>query len=494
MYINKPYQNKESILTLLDASPAMLWMTEPGSYCTYLSKRWYQYTGRTPEQDLGYGWLELVHPDDQQNVKDTFFTSTSKQKVFHSYYRILRHDGEYRWVLDSGSPHFDNMGNYLGYVGTVIDIHEQKQVENSLKQAQNRFELVANATGLGVWYCNFPCQEHFWNAKAKEHFWLPPNAEINNDIFYAHIHPDDRGIVKKSIDNAIKNRAPYDVQYRTINPSNNKEFKWIRAIGWTDGYNKENLPNRFDGITLDISSEKKVNSNLHTAVQTRDEFLSIASHELKTPLTSLKLQTQLAKLILSSPQNISNFSTEKMCQMVEKMERSINRISRFVDDILDISRITTGKLTLLREKIDLSLVVRDVVDRLSPLFLKSGNSIFLDTPSGTLGHWDPVRLEQVITNLLTNASRYGKQKPIYIKVKKIDNYAELRIKDEGYGIDKTDHERIFQRFERGSSHNEANGLGLGLYIVKEIINMHGGVIRVDSEPGKGAEFITLLPI
>ncbi len=242
-----------------------------------------------------------------------------------------------------------------------------------------------------------------------------------------------------------------------------------------------------------LTELRKIKSELEQAVQIREDFMSIASHELKTPLTSLKLQSQMRKRNLEKG-NTAAFSAEKLAKMFNGDERQIERITLLIDDMLDISRISSGKLSMSMERFDLCELVGDVVERSTEQFAAAGCPIKVDLPAPSFGNGDRFRIEQVVTNLLTNAMRYGAGKPISIRVNGSKDGTEIIVRDQGRGIAEVNHERIFQRFERAVSSDDISGLGLGLYIVKQILKAHHGSIHVESELGKGAAFIVQLPL
>ncbi|MEW6055092.1 MAG: PAS domain-containing sensor histidine kinase [Bdellovibrionota bacterium] len=253
----------------------------------------------------------------------------------------------------------------------------------------------------------------------------------------------------------------------------------------------ENLEKKVRERTEDLI---KAAERLETAVKSRDEFLSIASHELKTPLTSLKLQVQMRKRAIEKQGAQAPFTLERLRQMVEDDEKQINRLNQLVDDMLDITRITAGKLTLQTELVDLCALIQEVTDRFAPQLEAAGCQVFFDADCKVEGQWDLYRIEQVFINLLTNAMKYGAGKPIQIKVSAADGIAKLAVRDYGVGIAAEDHERIFLQFERAISASEVSGLGLGLYIVRQIVEAHGGRILLESKLGEGSLFKVELPI
>jgi PAS domain S-box-containing protein len=237
----------------------------------------------------------------------------------------------------------------------------------------------------------------------------------------------------------------------------------------------------------------RVAARLEAAVKSRDDFLSIASHELKTPLTSLKLQTQIRKRTLAK-EGGDPIPADRLRRMFEDDEKQILRLTRLVDDMLDITRIASGKLTLQPEPVDLRALVLDVVKRFAVQAAAAGCVVEVDAETDVVGRWDSYRLEQVFINLLTNAMKYGAGKPIRVSLSTRDATAVLSVHDEGVGIAPEDQERIFGQFERATSANEVSGLGLGLYIVRQIVAAHGGTIGVTSSPGRGSTFTVELPV
>lgn len=231
---------------------------------------------------------------------------------------------------------------------------------------------------------------------------------------------------------------------------------------------------------------------LRDAVRARDDFLSIASHELRTPLTPLMLRLQALER-LTEKQPDSPY-VRGVRSYLEAGGRQVSRLAALVDDLLDVSRIQQGKLRIQREDVDLVEVVREVVARFQPEAARAGCAVAVDAPPSVVGSWDPLRLEQVVDNLLSNALKYGPGKPVEIRVGAQDSVATLTVQDEGLGIPIEAQERIFRRFERAVSERNYGGLGLGLYIVRSIVEALGGEVSVRSAPGEGAAFTVTLPL
>jgi PAS domain S-box-containing protein len=227
------------------------------------------------------------------------------------------------------------------------------------------------------------------------------------------------------------------------------------------------------------------------AIRLRDEFLSIAGHELKTPLTALDLQLQS---LLAAVTRGASRQPQRLEERLRKTISQSRRIGRLVHELLDVSRITSGRLVLEPETLDLAQLVREIIERHASELARAGSEISLEVEGETVGAWDPSRLDQVVSNVLSNAIKYGCGKPIDVRVKGRDGSVCVSIRDRGIGIAPEHHSKIFQRFERAVSERNYGGLGLGLWIVREIVQAHGGRVGFESSPAVGSTFFIELPV
>ncbi|WP_437275219.1 AAA family ATPase [Sorangium sp. So ce375] len=229
------------------------------------------------------------------------------------------------------------------------------------------------------------------------------------------------------------------------------------------------------------------------AIERRNEFLLVASHELKTPLTSLKMQAHLLARLLPQLQR-AEVAPERIDAAIQVLDRQIARLAHLVNELLDVTRVNAGRISLTRAPVDLAALAREALERMRQPLADARCRTQVDLEGPVVGDWDASRIEQVFINLLSNAMKYGAGAPIHVIVRREGERALLVVRDHGIGISEADQARIFERFERAVAVRNFGGLGLGLYIVRWIVASHGGTIRVESEPGAGATFIVELPL
>lgn len=232
---------------------------------------------------------------------------------------------------------------------------------------------------------------------------------------------------------------------------------------------------------------ERVNAELQEAVRARDAFLSVAAHELRTPIGALRLQTQM---LVRRKEGIADDLRDKL----GRIDRQTLRLNRLIDNLLEVSRIAAGRLQPELERVDLGALAREVASRGEDDLRRANCTLHIETDEGVIGEWDPMRLEQVVSNLLSNAAKYGAGKPVELEVKRRGQFAHIVVRDHGIGIAPEDQPRIFERFERLVSRRQGGGLGLGLWIARQITEAMGGTIRLVSALGSGSMFVVELPL
>lgn len=492
-------ENEARFRSLTEVMPQLVWVADGEGKVIYFNENWPRVTGTTLKENLGNGWLNVLHPEDRINTLLNWNETLQMKNNSAAEYRLRMADGTYRWHVSRAIPIKDDQDKIVRWVGTTTDIEDQKLARDlALYEKQQMYTLfeqapVAIVVLLGPEYhlelVNEPARKFFPNRTVLGERLADVLPELETQGIIAmldEIYNTGKGtfLSSRSIqlikENGSIDEIFADLFYEPIKDAN----------GLVTG-----ILNMCVEVTEQVKARRFAEEKEHKleeALISRDQFLSIASHELKTPLTSLKLQAQLTlrSLELNRP-----ITLERQISMANQTSDLVGRLTRLIDDMLDVSRIRTGKLKLDKSEHDLGDIVREVVFRMSILFEAAGIPVpSIKVKDQLIGEWDRFRLEQVIGNLLTNAIRYGRGSPVRITLARDDAKAILSVKDEGYGIGEEDLTRIFGRFERAINSAEVSGLGLGLFISKEIVESHGGKIWVESERGKGSTFYVELPI
>lgn len=303
-------------------------------------------------------------------------------------------------------------------------------------------------------------------------------------------HTDDLLRVREQWMGSVETGQDYEIEYRLRRKDGVYRWHLGRAVRIGTGDRV-----RWFGTATDIEDQKRAQALAEHAVRLRDEFVSIASHELKTPLTSLRLQLQVIQIRARRGEQIG---PPELLHKLDGVAEDIGRLDRLVDSMLDISRASEGRLQVVPEEVDLGALVQQVVGRFQVEAERAGTQIDVqvDRARGPLVRVDRVRLDHVVTNLLSNALKYGAGKPVFIRIHQPRVEGEpvyMQVVDQGIGIAPADQGRIFERFERAVSDRHYGGFGLGLWIVRQYLQAMGGQVTVHSAPGQGATFTVALP-
>ena len=447
-------------------------------------------------------WYEHIHPEDREAVVSGIHAVIDKGgENWSKEYRFRCADGSYKYVFDRGFA-IHAGGRPVRMLGAMQDVTARRAAEEALLKSQERLQLVLDSSKFGLWYCDLPFDVLNWSDLTKTHFWLPPDATVTIDDFYQIIHPEDREKTRTAIDASIENRTHYDVEYRTVNPADGR-FKWIRAVG-RGFYDKHNNPYRFDGITIDITDEKQVQTEreqlllseknaraeAERANRLKDDFLATLSHELRTPLSSILGWSRLLKE--------RQIDAEQTARAIETIERNARSQAQLIEDILDVSRIISGKLRLNVRPVDLSSVIEMAIESVRPAADAKGIHLQRVLDSGVMISGDADRLQQVVWNLLSNAIKFTpRDGHVQIKCARVGSHVEVTVADNGAGIDAETLPFIFERFRQSDSSTTRThgGLGIGLAIVRHLVELHGGLVQATSEGlNKGAVFNLMFPI
>ena len=429
------------------------------------------------EEVIGKNLWE-IHP----HLRDTEFHSAYHRSMNERVVVDVRsyYPAQDKWYHTSSYP-LDE-----GIAVSFTDITVRQKAEEARALSDERFHTLTEAMPQMVWITDSEGLATYFNSQ-----WFLRTGttfEQNSGAGWLKvIHPDDRETVEEAW-KAAQSDGTYEVEYRVR--MSDGLYRWHIARGVATLSDDRKIKQWF-GTTTDIDGQKLIQGELEKAVKGRDEFLSIASHELKTPLTVMKLQTHLARRFLKDE---SGSLKNRIENVTSNIDHNIGRLTRLVDDMLDISRLEHGKFNLEFEKNNLKTILDDAVEQMSSFLKDSGCALEYVSGEDIILTVDKFRIEQVLINLLTNAVRYGKGKPVRVECQRLKDKVLITVRDQGPGIAEEDQLRIFNRYERAVNPNEVSGLGLGLFIVKNIIELHHGQITVKSELSRGTEFVIELPL
>jgi PAS domain S-box-containing protein len=415
---------------------------------------------------------ELVHPEDRERFAAELKELQSEGSVTIDH-RLLRRDGAVLWLstLVRLEPRLEGTGRELR--GLSIDVTRQKGVEETLALlARASAELSAP---LDV--------EQILEDLLR--LCVPELAEAGAAV----VDDDEEAGLKAARctrGDQPSERPPLSIPLVLEGRPAGRLDLWS-AGGFDDAHALllEEIARR----AAQAIHNALLYASAQEAVAHRDEFLSVASHELKTPLAPLKIQLQSCR---RRAEELADGAP--LVKKLDVAERQVDRLHMLVNSLLDVSRIRAGRLELELEEVDLAALVDEVASRFQAELAKKNVELKLETDGTVRGRWDRSRLDQVVSNLLNNGIKYGCGKPIEISVRRVGDRAVLGVRDQGIGIAQGDTDRIFNRFERAVTSQTAGGLGLGLYISQQIVRAHGGEIRVETGAGDGSRFVVELPL
>jgi PAS domain S-box-containing protein len=428
-------------------------------------------------------YLKVVHPEDlyihQQAHKRALETGNLQYEL-----RLVWPDKSIRWIRVKGKVIYEG-GHAVRLLGTVLDITEQveaKQEQQKLiKLVSDSEELLRNITSAvptGLWTADADGSVTYINQTWIEWTGMPYEAHLGRGWINGLVK-DDRRMIASNLIQAARSRAVFEVEFRFHHVD--EKIHWAVASG-SPQYNEEGEFTGYIGALVDITDLKHLQ-------QQKDDFIGIASHELKTPVTSIKAYTQvLERMMLKS-------GKERDAELIRKLDSQVNRLTKLIEDLLDVTKLNSGKLQFNDRHFDFNELVRELLEDLQRT---TENHLLIPKLAPTvIVFGDRERIGQVITNLITNSIKYSPNADkIIIKSAVVGNDIQLCVKDFGIGIPEANLNRVFEQFYRvsGEMQHTFPGLGLGLYITSEIIKRENGKIWVSSQEGKGSTFCFSLPL
>ncbi len=500
-------ESEEQFRNMADNAPVMVWVTDSTSYCTYLSRSWYEFTGQTEETGLGLGWLNAVHPEDFEESKAIFLTANERYESFRLEYRLRSKDGEYRWAIDVASPWFGVDGQFKGFIGSVIDISDRKQTEAVLQESEELKRRILESSKDCIKVLTLEGRFLYLNTGGLHLLEIDDPTSVLNAQWLDFWQGEDYQSAKAALAAA---KAGNDGQFQGYASTAKGNLKWWDVIV-TPIRDASGRVAQLLSISRDITKQKQADlvreqllkreqaarEDAERASRIKDEFLAVLSHELRSPLNPILGWTQLL-------QN-GKLDSAHQINALDAIERNAKLQAQLIEDLLDISRIMQGKLTLTATPVSLAFVIAAAVETVRLAADAKKIQITLDfDPDVAPVSGDAARLQQVVWNLLTNAVKFtnnGGQVTAQLRRVAAEGnlgfaMAQIRVIDTGKGINPQFLPHVFEHFrqEDGSTTRQFGGLGLGLAIVRQIVELHGGTVTVESGGEyQGATFIVQLP-
>jgi PAS domain S-box-containing protein len=445
-------------------------------------------TGYSEAELLAMTVDELNHPDDRERDRKLFERLSPGESTYEIEKHYVRKDGTIISVLVTGNLVCDPRGRPVRVFAIIQDVSRRRQAEEALRKSEERLRLATLTGKVGLWEWDIlnnhvTWTESLYGIHGLEHEEFIPTVEG----FAALVHPDDRDFVAKAIERTLASGAPYELTFRAIKPGGQVIWLFTNASVLRDGAK----PVRMVGATADVTELKGAEETLRQSDRRKDEFLATLAHELRNPLAPIRNGLRILRL--------GRANSAGHDQILEMMERQLSNLVRLVDDLLEVSRITSGKIELRKETVDLAAVVRSAVETVGPLVESRHQKLDVRlSPEPVLLEADAVRLAQVVANLLNNAAKYTEEGgQICLTAQREGDTAMVRVRDTGAGIPAEMLPQVFGLFmqtDRTMGRSQG-GLGIGLPLVKSLVQLHGGSVEAHSEgPGRGSEFVIRLPL
>lgn len=514
-------QSQERLSLALRSAQAGMWQWFTADNRTLWSDENFRLLGYEPGcvPSTYENWINAVHPDDRAMAQQTVNQAMETQNPLYCEYRVCLPDGSERWLADLGQLTYDAEGKPDGMIGIQIDITQRKQAEIALQQSQDRLGLAMEAAGMGSWDWDIQTGQVYWSPNLERLFGMAPGSfDGRYETVMEMIYPDDRPWVQQAIHRAIDEHQSYNIEFRFIQPDGT--IRWAVGRGQVF-YSATGAPLRMIGIDLDISERKRVEAErarllereqaarqqAESASRMKDEFLAIVSHELRSPLNGILGWARLLRTRRLEPGTVE--------KALASIERNAQAQTQLIEDLLDISRIIRGTVRLNLRPVNLIPIIQAALDTVRPT-AETKSIQLLGQLNGSVGlvAGDAERLQQIIWNLLSNAIKFtpiGGRVEVRLghreggrRAEHLETapslpplYARISVIDTGQGIRPDFLPHVFDRFRQADSTTTRSqgGLGLGLAIVRSLVELHGGTVWAESiGEGQGTTFIVELPL
>ncbi|MBC7772647.1 MAG: PAS domain S-box protein [Pyrinomonadaceae bacterium] len=615
-------ESEQRFRFMADAAPVLIWVSDTAKSATWFNKRWLDFVGRTMEQETGQGWTQNLHPDDREQYLTNYAAAFDARKTFRMEYRMKHRDGHYRWLLDNGVPRYEQDGQFAGYIGSCVDITDQKIAMLTVRNRESQLQLVADHAPVLIAHCGTDLQYKFVNKNYASRFGLTPQDIIGRTIpevvgaaaYVAFERYVARALAGEAVE--FETEIPYevggpqfmhasyvperDVDGRVVgfvaaiaNVTERKKSEeasgrlaaiiessedaiiskrldgiitsWNKSAEKMFGYQASEAVGRHisliiplerrseedeviarlrggesiehfetvrqakDGRRLNISlsvspvrdsagrvtgaakvarditermqaeaererllaSERSARADAERGGRLKDEFLATLSHELRTPLSAILGWSHILRKQTPTP--------ELLNQGLGVIDRNARMQTQLIADLLDMSRIISGKMRMDVQRVELTVVMEAALESIRPA--AEAKEVRLQSvlePISDSVHGDPARIQQIIWNLVSNAVKFTPRGGrVQVVLARVNSHVEITVSDTGKGIKPEFLPHVFERFRQADSSaaREHGGLGLGLAIVKQLVELHGGAVQVTSAgEGKGSTFTVHLPL
>ena len=477
-----------------DAAPVLIWMAGVDKLCTFFNKPWLKFTGRTLEQELGNGWAEGVHPDDLQKCLKIYNEAFDAREPFVMQYRLKRYDGEYRWLSDQGVARRDARGNFAGYIGSCVDVTELLNKERVLREFEERVVLAAEAAHLGVWEMDTTTYELWMSDGARTLFQFDSETSLDHARVQDRVHPEDRALRDSAIKHAIETQGHYEIEYRASLPDGT--LRWIGSSGRCVA-GENDTGTRLIAVSVDITPRKVAEADAlrhreelghMSRVAAMGELTASIAHELNQPLAGIASNASAGQRFIDR----GDIDLNELRDLLGDITDDARRAGDVIRDIQNMVR----KGVSARQAVNLNDLVIKVARMVNPnAMLQSCQLETLLEPNLPAIDADPIQLQQVLLNLVINAfdavrdMPVSNRKVVIATERNSDGAICASVRDYGVGIPAEAVERVFEQFFT----TKPKGLGIGLAIVRSIVQSHGGTIVAENANGGGARFYFTLP-
>lgn len=472
-------ESEQRFRALADNIAQMAWIADENGEITWYNKRWFEFTGTSPESMKDLDWQTIIYPEHWERVARNFTTSMKEGIIWEDTFLLLGEDDGFHWFLSRAVPIYDENGKVSNWFGTNTDISELREKEEALQMSEEFSRTLFQSSPDCVQALNLPGELLTTNLSGLQMLEIDNDNTIGSlwtDLWKGEYHSEALGAIRK----AREGREIGHFQGET-HTTKGKSRWWDVMIAPV--YGSEGHIERLVAVSRDISKIKELERQ-------KDDFMSIASHELKTPVTSIKAFTQILK------NQFEKKDDTQSANLLGKMNVQVDKLISLINDLLDITKIEQGRIQYHVKEFDFNQLVRELVEDIQRAAIKHRIEVHLTATASVAGDRD--RIGQVISNFLTNAIKYSPMADSVVVGSELQHPDQLIffVRDFGLGLSEEDSSKVFERFFRvtGPAQHTYPGLGLGLYISAEIIKRHNGRIWVDSNLDIGSVFSFSLPL